>query len=162
LLVEILKLRLHRGLALEGGAGEVLTAGAERLARLRVELDDALLELRRLELEALLRGDHVGDPALDVLVQLELFLVRVFERRARSPVLGLVAGDDEAGVGLTAAVAVPHLGVDLGLAGRQRAALRVWRAEAEVGAAPGRQMRRQRLPSASAPTAARDAPGARA
>ena len=64
-----------------------LPAG-ERLARLRVELDDLLLELLLLELKALLRGDDVGDALLDVLQQLHLLLVAVLERLGR--VLGLV------------------------------------------------------------------------
>ena len=79
LAVEILELRLRGRLALERGAGEVLAAGRERLAGLRVELDEALLELVRLELEPLLRRDDVGDAALHVLQQLELTLVRVVE-----------------------------------------------------------------------------------
>ena len=58
----------------------LLAARAEGLARLRLELDHALLELLRLELEPLLRGRHVRDAPLDVLEQLELFLVRVVER----------------------------------------------------------------------------------
>ena len=41
--VERLQLGLDHVLALERGAGEVLAAGGERLARLRVELDDLLL-----------------------------------------------------------------------------------------------------------------------
>ena len=40
---------------------EVLAAGGQRLARLRVELDQALLQLRLLELQPLLGGDDVGD-----------------------------------------------------------------------------------------------------
>ena len=47
LLVEPLELLLHGRLALERCAREILAAGAERLARLRLELDDALLELSR-------------------------------------------------------------------------------------------------------------------
>ena len=54
--------------------------GGERLARLRVELDDLLLELLLLQLEALLRRDDVGDALLDVLQQLHLLLVAVLER----------------------------------------------------------------------------------
>jgi len=44
LAVEVLQLLLDADLALERGAGEILPAGADRLSRLRVELDDALLE----------------------------------------------------------------------------------------------------------------------
>ena len=66
---------LDADLALERGAGEIFPAGADRLASLRVELDDALLELLGLELQPLLRGDDVGDPPLDVLQHLELLLV---------------------------------------------------------------------------------------
>ena len=73
--VEILELRLSRGLALERHAGEVLAVGAERLARLRLQLRHAGLELARLELQPLLRRDDVRDAALDVLEQLELLLV---------------------------------------------------------------------------------------
>src|SRR5207247_351226 len=57
--VEVLQLLLDDRLALERLACEVLAAGAERFARLGLELDDALLELARLELEPLLRGDDV-------------------------------------------------------------------------------------------------------
>src|SRR5207249_6521734 len=88
LLVEALELLLEPGLALERLAREVLTAGGERLTCLRVELHDALLQLRLLELEALLCSDDVGDPALDVLEQLELALIRVVQRLRR--VLGAV------------------------------------------------------------------------
>jgi hypothetical protein len=49
----------------------------------RVELDDLLLELLLLELQALLRGDDVGDALLDVLEQLHLLLVGVLERLGR-------------------------------------------------------------------------------
>ena len=48
--VEILELRLGRGLPLERHAGQVLAVGAERLARLRLELRHAGLQLARLEL----------------------------------------------------------------------------------------------------------------
>ena len=78
--VEPLELLLRDRLALERGAGEVLAVGRERLARLVVELGELLLELLRLQLEPLLRGDDVGDAALDVLQHLELLLVRVVER----------------------------------------------------------------------------------
>ena len=83
-----LELLLGDRLALERCPGEVLAAGRERLARLVVELGELLLELLRLELEALLRGDDVGDAALDVLQHLELLLVGVVERDGR--VLGAV------------------------------------------------------------------------
>ena len=84
LLVERLQLLLQAGLPLQRLPRQVLAAGGQRLPRLRVELDDALLELRLLQLEALLGRDHVGDPALDVLQQLELLLVRVVQRLAGS------------------------------------------------------------------------------
>jgi hypothetical protein len=45
-------------------AGEVLATRAQRLTRLRVERDDVLLQLFRLELEPFLGGDDVGDAAL--------------------------------------------------------------------------------------------------
>src|SRR5205085_11528723 len=86
--VEALQLVLHGALALERGARELLVAGGQRLARLRVELDDLLLELLRLELKALLRGDDVREPLLDVLQQLHLLLVAVLQRLGR--VLGAV------------------------------------------------------------------------
>ena len=88
LLVERLQLALGELLALERGAREVLLAGRERLARLRVELDDLLLELGLLHLKALLGRDDVRDALLDVLQQLHLALVGVLERLAR--ILGLV------------------------------------------------------------------------
>jgi len=50
---------------------------------LRLELHNALLQLRLLHLQAFLRGDDVGDAALDVLQQLALALVRVVQRLAR-------------------------------------------------------------------------------
>src|SRR4029453_5648136 len=64
-------------------AGEVLPTLRDRLPGLRVELDDALLELGRLELKPLLGRDDVGDPALDVLQELELLFVRVVESLGR-------------------------------------------------------------------------------
>ena len=88
LLVERLKLVLRERLPLEGGAGEILLALRERLPGLRVELDDRLLQLRGLHLQALLRGDHVRDPLLHVLQVLDLLLVAVVERLAG--VLGAV------------------------------------------------------------------------
>src|SRR5919197_1857171 len=88
LLVETLQLLLETRLPLERLAREILPARPQSLSRLRVELDDALLQLRLLQFEPLLRGDHVGDPALDVLEQLELPLVRVVQRLRR--VLGPV------------------------------------------------------------------------
>ena len=77
-----LQLGLRELLALERGARELLVAGGERLAGLRVELDDRLLELGRLHAEALLRRHDVGDALLDVLQRLELLLVAVVERLA--------------------------------------------------------------------------------
>ena len=88
LLVEPLELLLDGRLPLERLSRQVLPAGRDRLARLRLELDDALLELLVLHLEALLRRDDVRDPALHVLEQLELLLVRVVEGLAR--ILGAV------------------------------------------------------------------------
>ena len=88
LLVERLQLALCELLALERGARKILLARRQRLARLRVELDDLLLELGLLHLEALLGRDDVRDALLDVLQQLHLALVGVLERLAR--VLGLV------------------------------------------------------------------------
>jgi hypothetical protein len=64
-------------------AREIFAPGGERLPRLRVELDDALLELLRLKLQPLLGRDHVGDAALDVLQGLELLLVGVVQRLLR-------------------------------------------------------------------------------
>ena len=55
----------------------------ERLAGLRVELDDGLLELLGLHLQALLRRDDVRDALLDVLQRLQLLLVAVVERLGR-------------------------------------------------------------------------------
>ena len=83
LLVERLELGLRELLALERGARELLAAGGERLARLRVELDDLLLELLLLELQPLLRRDDVGDALLDVLQQLHLLRIGVLERLGR-------------------------------------------------------------------------------
>src|SRR3712207_6772775 len=80
LLVEPLKLLLRERLPLERGSGEVLPTGRQRLARLALELCHLLLELRRLELESLLRGHHIGDAALDVLQHVALPFVRVVER----------------------------------------------------------------------------------
>ena len=88
LLVEILELALDERLALERLAREVLAAGGERFAGLRLELDEALLELGGLHLQPLLRGRHVDDAPLHVLEQAELLLVGVVERLRR--VLGAV------------------------------------------------------------------------
>src|SRR5204862_2109358 len=94
-------------------AGEILPAGSKRLAGLRVELDDVLLQLLRLDLQPLLRSDDVGDAALDVLQGLQLALVRVVERLAR--VLRAVQQrvpfrlDDLAGSGQQAHRAPPRL-----------------------------------------------------
>jgi hypothetical protein len=79
---------LQPGFPLQRLPREILPTGGHRLARLRVELDDALLELGLLQLEPLLGGDDVGDAALDVLQQLELLLVGVVQRLGR--VLGAV------------------------------------------------------------------------
>ena len=79
-MVEPLKLLLDARLALERLPREILAPGRDRIARLRLELDDALLELVLLKLEPFLRGHDVGDPALDVLQQLELPLVGVVQR----------------------------------------------------------------------------------
>src|SRR5581483_4840600 len=67
LVVHALQLLLRDCLALERLPREILAVRCDRLARLRLELDDVLLELLLLQLEALLRGDDVGDAALDVL-----------------------------------------------------------------------------------------------
>ena len=83
LLVERLQLGLGDVLALERDAREVLVAGRQRLAGLRVELDDGLLELLGLHLQALLRRDDVRDALLDVLQRFQLLLVAVVERLAR-------------------------------------------------------------------------------
>ena len=88
LLVEALELLLQAGLALQRLPGEILAALGDGLSRLGVELDDALLDLRLLELEPLLRSDDVGDAALHVLEQLELLLVRVVQGLAR--ILGAI------------------------------------------------------------------------
>ena len=85
--VEVLQLGLGGGLALERGARGPPPCG-KRLAGLGVELDEALLELVRPQLQPLLGGDDVGDAPLDVLEELQLALVRVVERLAR--VLGAV------------------------------------------------------------------------
>ena len=67
LAVEPLELLLDGGLALQRLAGEVLASLRNRLARLRVELDDVLLERLRLQLQTLLGRDHVCDSAFHVL-----------------------------------------------------------------------------------------------
>jgi hypothetical protein len=83
LLIEALELLLQTGLPFERLAGQILATGGDRLPRLALELDDALLQLRLLQLEPLLGRDDVGDPPLDVLEQLELPLVGVVERLGR-------------------------------------------------------------------------------
>ena len=88
--VHVLQLLLRDRLALERLPGEVLAVRGHGLARLGLELDDVLLELLLLQLDPLLGGDDVGDPALDVLELLEHLLVRVVERLGR--VLGPVQG----------------------------------------------------------------------
>ena len=54
--------------------------GGQRLARLRVELDDLCSLLVGLHLQALLGRDDVGDALLDVLQRLQLLLVAVVQR----------------------------------------------------------------------------------
>ena len=88
LAVERLQFGLGELLALERDAREILAILRQRLPRLRVQLDDLLLELLLLELEALLGRDDVGDALLDVLEQLHLLLVAVLQRLTR--ILGLV------------------------------------------------------------------------
>jgi hypothetical protein len=83
LLVEPLQLLLCVHLALERLPGEILATRGERLAGLDLELGHVGLELRRLHLEALLRGRDVGDALLDLLQHLDLLLVRVVERDRR-------------------------------------------------------------------------------
>src|SRR4051794_21889671 len=78
--VERVHLGLRDVLALERHPRQILATLRERLARLRVELDDALLELVLLHLKALLGRDHVRDALLHVLKQLYLLLVAVVER----------------------------------------------------------------------------------
>ena len=78
--VEPLELGLGDVLAFQGGAGEVFVAAGQRLAGLRVELHDALLQRALLHLQALLGGHHVGDPLLDVLQLFDLLLVAVVQR----------------------------------------------------------------------------------
>jgi len=76
-------LLLHERLALERRAGEILAASRECLSCLSLELLDLLLELLRLKLQSLFRGDDVGDAALDILEQLALLLVGIVERDRR-------------------------------------------------------------------------------
>ncbi len=78
--VEPLQLRLRDVLAFQRRPREVLLAGGDRLAGLRVELDDALLEGALLHLQALLGRHHVGDALLDVLQLFDLLLVAVVQR----------------------------------------------------------------------------------
>ncbi len=81
--VEILELLLRERLPLERGAREILPTGRDRVAGLRVQLDQALLQLVGLELKPLLGGRDVRDPPLDVLEQLTLLLVGVVQRLGR-------------------------------------------------------------------------------
>ena len=75
-----MELLLGERLALEGGAGEGLAPGRERLASLLIELRHLDLELLGLELEPLLGRHDVGDALLDLLEHVALALVRVVER----------------------------------------------------------------------------------
>src|SRR4029450_5118065 len=88
--VEALQLLLDARLALERLPRKILASAAERRPRLGVGVEDRLLEPRLLHLQPLLRRDHVGDPALDVLEERQLLLVRVVERLGR--VFRLVEG----------------------------------------------------------------------
>ena len=81
--VEPLQLGLGELLALQRDAREVLAVLRQRLAGLGVQLDDLLLELLLLQLQALLGRDDVGDALLDVLEQLHLLLVAVLQRLRR-------------------------------------------------------------------------------
>src|SRR5207244_13524012 len=60
-------------------ARQILAPLLQRRPGLAVELVGLLLHRRVLQLEALLRRRHVGDPALDVLQLAQLLLVRVVE-----------------------------------------------------------------------------------
>src|ERR1035437_9699353 len=75
-------------LALQRRAREILLAGRHRLPRLTVQLPGLLAQRLLLQLQALLRGDDVRDPLLDVLQILELSLVGVIERLGR--ILGTI------------------------------------------------------------------------
>ena len=74
------QLRLRDVLAFERHPREVFLVRRHRLARLRVELHELLLQRGLLELKALLRRHDVGDPLLDVLKLFDLLLVRVVQR----------------------------------------------------------------------------------
>src|SRR3954451_3090590 len=63
--------------------GEVVTAGADRLLRLLLQLVRGRLELLHLDLEALAAGRDVRDATAHLGEQLELLLVAVVERLAR-------------------------------------------------------------------------------
>ena len=86
--VQPLQLALGELLALQRDAREILAVLRKRLTGLRVQLDDLLLELLLLQLQALLGRDDVRDALLDVLEQLHLLLVAVLQRLSR--ILGLV------------------------------------------------------------------------
>ncbi len=83
LLHDRLQLRLHRRLAGQRLASEILAAGRQGLPRLVVQLVDLLLHRRVLHLQPLLRRRHVGNATLDVLELAELLLVGIVERLAR-------------------------------------------------------------------------------
>jgi hypothetical protein len=80
---QVLLLLLDAGAPGQRLARQVLASGGERLTALVLELVRLRLQLRLLQLEALARGGHVGDPAADLLQHLELALVGVVEGLAR-------------------------------------------------------------------------------
>ena len=78
--VERLELGLRDVLAFERRPREFFLARGHRLARLRVELHELLLERGLLHLKALLRRHDVGDALLHVLKLFDLLLIAVVQR----------------------------------------------------------------------------------
>ncbi len=75
LLIEALQLQLRGLLALQRRSRQILATRSHRVARLTLELLDAPLELRLLQLDALLGGRDVSDAAPHLLEHLHLALV---------------------------------------------------------------------------------------
>ena len=84
------RLGLDRLLARERGAGQVLAAQREGLARLSLQPSGLLHQARQLPLDARFGGGYLGDAASHLLQHLHLLFERVIQHLGR--ILGLTHG----------------------------------------------------------------------